>query len=188
MGYTTEFTGRFKFSNPLTDDQRIYIQTFSATRRVKRDVEILKRMYNGEFGLNGEYGREGEYFAKDDGNYGQNHDESVIDGNNPPLQLNREDFNSFEEYWEANENRIDAIECVPGLWCKWTVDKTGNYLKWDGMEKFYNYFPWLKYMVIHFFEPWGIVLNGKVKWQGEDPVDKGTLAIFDNKVMFRIRK
>ena len=39
MGYTTEFEGSFEFEEPLTDEMMHYINRFSRTRRMKRDVE-----------------------------------------------------------------------------------------------------------------------------------------------------
>lgn len=56
-------------------------------------------------------------------------------------------------------------------------------LIWNGMEKFYNYEEWLRYLIEHFFDPWGYVLNGSVDWQGEDSDDKGELKIADNRVV-----
>jgi hypothetical protein len=188
MGYTTTFTGKFALSATLTSEQKNYIQLFSKTRRVKRDVTKLQEMFNGEFGFNGSYGNDGEYFVKDDGCWGQNYDDSVIDGNCPPGQLDRKMFETFDEWWAANNKHIVELKCVPELWCNWTVDNSGNFLKWNNVEKFYNYIPWLNYLILHFFEPWGINLNGKVKWQGEDSSDKGTIKIIDNKVMWRIRE
>ncbi len=84
MGYTTYFTGTFQLNKPATQEQIDYINTFSETRRMKRDPNVLLRKFNGKHGLNGDYGTDGQFFALDDGNFGQTKDESIVDYNNPP--------------------------------------------------------------------------------------------------------
>lgn len=157
MGYSTDFQGSFKFNKLPTAEQIEYFNTFVGTRRMKRDVSKLQEMFDGQFGLNGSYGIDGEYFAKDDGFMGQNRDESIVEYNSPP----------------SNQ---------PGLWCKWVINEEDCCLEWDGGEKFYEYVGWLNYLIAHFFEPWGIILNGKVKWQGEDIDDRGRITIKNNLV------
>ena len=70
----------------------------------------------------------------------------------------------------------------PGLWCQWVLSKDGKELMWDGGEKFYNYVEWLEYMIKNFFEPWGIKLDGVIKWSGEDREDIGSIKVVKNKV------
>lgn len=71
---------------------------------------------------------------------------------------------------------------VPGYWCQWEPTEDKMHIEWDGTEKFYNYIEWLNFIVKHFIEPWGYVLNGSVKWQGEDRKDVGKIKVFDNVV------
>lgn len=158
MGYTTSFAGKLKLNKPATPEQVKYINTFSGTRRIKRDPEKLLFIYDGEHGYPGlekHYGKEGEYFARDDGDMGQNKDASIIDYNTPPLTQ-------------------------PGLWCQWVLTPDGKYLMWDGGEKFNNYVEWLRYMIENFFAGWGIVIDGKLKWKGEDTHDRGTILVVAN--------
>jgi len=56
---------------------------------------------------------------------------------------------------------------------------------WDGGEKFYNYVEWLKYLINHFFEKWGVKLNGEVYWKGEDGEDMGKIVVKDNWVIVK---
>lgn len=70
----------------------------------------------------------------------------------------------------------------PSFWCQWMPSEDGNSIEWDGGEKFYEYTAWLKYIIDHFLEPKGYVLNGKVKWQGEEMDDRGELTVVDNVV------
>lgn len=70
MGYDTEFSGSLTITPALTDEQIKYINLFHETRRMKRDNDILKAIYQGKYGLLGtdNYGPQGSYFALNDGN------------------------------------------------------------------------------------------------------------------------
>jgi hypothetical protein len=100
-------------------------------------------------------GPEGAYFVGGIGMLGQDRDPSVIDHNSPP-------------------------EGQPGLWCQWIPTEDGMAIVWDEGEKFYDYVEWLSYLIEHFLQPWGYVVNGEVSWQGEDPTDRGTIIVRDN--------
>lgn len=216
MGYTTEFQGTFNLSREATNEEINYINTFSSTRRMKRNPEILMSTFKGKHGMPNFpkltyiqkkqiealeksglkisysndsdnrtaeeiYGIDGAYFAMNDGASGQTRDKSVIDFNTPPGQL----FGSqYDFYYLYNENKrlASLSECQPGLWCDWQLTEDGKKLKWNGGEKFYEYTNWLKYMIEHFFKPWGIILNGEVKWQGESSDDMGIIICENNNV------
>lgn len=160
MGYTTDFYGEFKLSKKLTPEQKEYLETFSGTRRMKRDVNKLMEIYQGKHGIPDPkgnmpediYGREGEYFAYDDGNCGQTRDYSIVDYNTPPGQTGHDTTQDFSSRWNENQERIKSGTCQPGFWCQWTPNDEGNILAWDGGEKFYNYVEWLKYYIEHFFK------------------------------------
>lgn len=154
MGYTTDFSGSFKFKKAPSEEQINFINAFSNSRRMGRDVQKLKDKWNGEYGLDGNYGTEGEYFILDM----NSNDPSILDYNRPP-------------------------STQPGLWCQWIIEEQEDSkfeLVWDGGEKFYEYEAWLQYMLDHFFNPWGLVLNGKVKWQGEEMDDRGLITVKNN--------
>lgn len=158
MGYTTDFEGRFEFNEPLNEAQIAYINLWASTRRMMRNATCQNmpdpvRIAAGILDV----GTEGEFFSGGVGSYGQERDSSVIDANQPPATQ-------------------------PGLWCQWVVTDDGKYLEWDQGEKFYNYVEWLRYMIANFFAPWGKVLNGKVKFQGEDIGDHGAIYVKDNVV------
>jgi hypothetical protein len=173
MGYTTEFAGSVNISPALSAERTEYINRFSDTRRMKRNVNTLVSLYGGKYGLeslvpligdgtptvNGAltYGFEGEFFARDDGNCGQSNDASIIDFNTQP-------------------------STQPSLWCQWVISPKGDTLEWDGGEKFYNYVEWLKYVIKNFIEPTGSVCNGQFEWRGEDWSDMGVIIVKDNKV------
>jgi len=184
MGYTTDFEGGFEFSRSLTGDEKNYITKFNNTRRMKRNVEKLYELFKGEHGnpflpKEETYGNDGEYFVGGNGFAGQDKDDSIVDYNTPPGQL---DFltTNYNERWTQNDLRTREGKCQPGLWCQWTTDENGTHLMWDGGEKFYNYVEWLKYIINHFFEKWGVKLNGEVYWKGEDGEDMGKIVVKDN--------
>jgi len=191
MGYTTDFHGKLELSRTATEIEKQYINTFSGTRKMRRDVSKLMELYNGKHGyphndsidsLTPEqiYGNEGEYFAMDDGKSGQTNDTSIIDYNSAPGQ-------NFDD-WKKLTQQIREGLCQPGLWCQWVLTEDGNFLEWDGGEKFYYYTEWLQYMIKHFFQPWGILLNGKIEWEGEESDDVGVIIVEDNKVIVKESK
>ena len=156
MGYTTDFYGSLHFNKPVTNELMEYINRFSSTRRMPRDNDKIKEIYPNWMDLcfRGELGNKGEYFAPIDNNYGQNHDDSIID------------YNGFEE------------SVHPGLWCQWVIED--DMLVWDGNEKFYYYEEWLQYLIDNFFEPLGYMLNGDIQWQGEEFDDFGIIHVEEN--------
>lgn len=157
MGYSTDFYGSLQFNKPVAPWLVEYVNKFSETRRMKRDVDKIKALFPdyGKMCFNGELGDDGEYFIGGLGFCGQTQDESVIDHNTPP-------------------------KTQPGLWCQWIINEKENCLEWDGGEKFYNYEEWLEYLIDNFFEPLGYVLNGDIEWQGEEYNDLGTIHVVNN--------
>lgn len=104
-----------------------------------------------------EFGVEGEFYVDGKGFAGQDSDETILDYNRPP-------------------------RTQPGLWCQWVPSEDGQFIQWDGSEKFYNYVEWLKYLIDKILAPRGYKLNGVVGWQGEDRGDIGKIEDVDNDV------
>jgi hypothetical protein len=103
------------------------------------------------------YGFEGEFFVEGGGFMGQDSDSTVIDQNKPAITQ-------------------------PGLWCQWRPSNDRMGIEWDEGEKFYNYTEWLVYLIHKILAPNGYVLNGTVKWQGEETGDVGKIIVEDNRV------
>jgi hypothetical protein len=163
MGYTTDFTGKFNLNKPLTSGWSAYLKAFSQSRRMKRDASktaLLPDPVRDVVLL--PVGDEGGYFVgNSENNFGQVHGSDVVDYNRPPAGQ-------------------------PGLWCQWTPTKDGQGIEWDGGEKFYDYVPWLEYLIVHFLAPNGYILNGEVDWRGEDSSDIGRIAVVNNAVTAKI--
>jgi hypothetical protein len=205
MGYTTVFKGKLNFDRVLTEEEVNYINKISQTRRMKRDVSKLYKLYNGEGGnpflpKDQTYGNEGEYFVGGPGDFGQDKDDSIINYNEPPgIVLKSNDGKRCTKQME------DGL-CQPGLWCQWIIEKeqrcdsdtdtnaSKSVLVWDGADKFYNYVEWLKYLINHFFQKWNVKLNGEITWEGEageageageESEDIGKIVVVDNVVTVR---
>jgi len=159
MGYTTELTGRFDLSKPLTEAQAAYLHKFGESRRMKRDSsKTVDRPDPLRAAVGLGVGAEGGYFVNEGGSFGQGNGTDVTNSNKAPIGQ-------------------------PGLWCPWvpTEDLTG--VEWDGNEKFYEYSDWINYLIEHFLAPWGIRVSGRVLWQGEEDDDFGVLGAASGRVM-----
>lgn len=187
MGYTTDFFGEFNLTPNLTKVQKDYLNKFSESRRLKRDVNKLMEHYKGEYGYPGRdgtpeeiYGKDGQYFVGGEGFRGQDEESTIIDFNTPPGQLTYEERKglTFEEQLIIEKQNIKSGEAQPGLWCQWVVGD--DIMEWDGNEKFYEYESWLQYLTTNFFQPWGVMVNGNVEFQGEDREDRGKIVMVDN--------
>jgi hypothetical protein len=98
------------------------------------------------------------------------------------------DAEHFVDTEDEDESIVD-LNLPPGsqpsLWCNWRVNDRGNRLEHNGGEKFDGYVEWLDYLVEHFFSPWGVRIDGSVKYEGDVPVDSGTIEIINNRIEIR---
>lgn len=207
MGYSTDFNGGLSLTPVPTEIQIDYINEFSDSRRMGRNVDVLMKKFNGKHGLpliptnllpasessitdlvdNGK----GKFVPVDRsadeiyGNEGEffigDETTGVIDYNTPPGQLGYS--KNFNVRYTENEKRIKEGKCQPGLWCKWIIED--KKLVWNGCEKFYYYVEWLQYMINKFFTPWGITLNGEIEWQGDDNSDLGKIVVENNVITIK---
>ena len=158
MGYDTDFRGEFTLDRELAPEHRAYLEKFAETRRMVRAPHLLAYLPDPVREAAGlPVGHQGAYFVGGLGFMGQDRDPSVCEGNYPPAGQ-------------------------PSLWCQWRPTPDGMGIEWNGSEKFYDFVPWLEYLIEHFLKPWGYVLNGNVEWQGEDPSDMGIIRCNDNVV------
>jgi len=97
-----------------------------------------------------------------------------------PLGFEGEFYVVDDEWAVLDGNQEPSTQ--PGLWCKWVPTADGEGIEWSGAEKFYEYTKWLQYIIKNFIQPWGLTLNGEVKWEGEDNKDIGVIIVRDNKV------
>lgn len=137
MGYTTDFSGKFKINKPVDEDTYNLLEGIAATRRMKRS------------GLDKKYGVDGEfYFEKEDfGNCGQSDKPKlgkIVDFNKPPKtqpglwcqwQIQK-DKQTIE--WDQGEKFYSYIE-----WIKYLIKtileprgyKLNGEVEWFGEEQ-----------------------------------------------------
>ena len=166
MGYTTEFQGQFLLNKPLTKHHKEYLEMFSESRRMQRNPNYKfepNELNEKCVDLMAACGLEGMEFYCGNGFCGQDPDNSITEYNYPPAGQ-------------------------PGLWCQWVPNEEGTAIEWNGIEKFYEYVPWIKYIIENFLKPWGYVLNGEVTWEGEDQGDMGKIIIKNNVVTTKVAK
>ena len=163
MGYQTDFYGAFKVEPTMKPEHIAYLNQFNETRRMKRNPKLLEDLPDPIRIATGlPVGPEGAYYVGSTASCGQDDARdcpNVVDENHPAT--------GQPEY---------------SVWCQWVPTADGNGLEWDGAEKFYEYIPWLKYLISDFLAPWGYKLNGEVKWEGEDHSDHGLIRVKDNNV------
>jgi len=82
---------------------------------------------------------------------------------------------------KPRQETADSLAC-PGGMCPWVPSDDGTALKWDGVEKPYDYVEWLLYLISDFLTPLGVMANGEVVWNGESMNDMGIIYAKDNVV------
>ena len=174
MGYSTEFGGSLSLSSPVKPELKAFLDDLAGTRRMQRDPQKLMEIYKGEHGwpfaidkTNPEevYGYKGEYFIED-----FQGDGTIINGNLPSGMI------AYGEWEKGGKLK------QPSLHLQWVLNDAGDELEWDGEEGFEEYVEWLEYLIEHFFQPFGIKLNGEIVWYGDDPDDRGKIVVIDNVV------
>lgn len=167
MGYTTEFNGQFDLTPKLTPAQTEYLQEFSRTRRVKRNDSIAEEMPDPKReAVALPIGYQAEYFIGIIDDAAQDFNRSIITENDDPSIVDEDCPPSSQ----------------PSLYCHWIPNDEGTCIKWNGGEKFYYYEEWLAYIIEHFLEPWGVVANGTIEYQGEESCDNGLITVTNNKI------
>lgn len=85
---------------------------------------------------------------------------------------------------KLHETRHDP-DTMPSYYCQWIPNGDGDAIIWDDGEKFYEYVPWLKYIIDTYIIPWEYKLNGTVRWFGHNRHDVGEIVVRDNKIFLR---
>ena len=94
------------------------------------------------------------------------------------LPIGREgEFSLIDTVGILDSNKPPA--CQPGLWCQWIPTYDGEFLEWDGGEKFYSYCEWLRYLMDNIFKVWGVTVSGEVEYNGESYDDEGVIRVID---------
>lgn len=171
MGYTADFSGEFSLDRPLAPEHAAYLKRFAGVRHMTRNPEIAEQMEDPiRIAAGLPIGYKGAYFTGGLGFAGQERDNSIIEDN--PVGGGR----------YGCQPDVPDHETQPGYWCQWVPTPSGDGIEWDGGEKFYEYVAWIEYLIRHFLQPWGYVVNGQVSWSGEEDDDIGVIDIKNNVV------
>lgn len=158
MGHNTLFDGNFIVDPPFSLVHSAYLAAFADTRRMQRDPVKAAAMPDPirvAAGL--PMGEEACFFVGGTGGKTwEDYDDAVTDGNRPP-------------------------QGQPGLWCCWEPSNDRCHFT-PHNDHNRNYMEWLEYVVETFLRPWGYVLRGEIKWQGDDPLDRGTIVASGNRI------
>lgn len=122
MGYTTDFYGTLELNRQLTVDEKNYLNKFSDTRRMARNIDE-------------KYGVEGEFYIDGSGVLGQDRDDDVIDYNRPPKPqpglwcqwVPTGGGRGIE--WDGGEKFYNYVE-----WLEYLIDKVFPWILKEGDE------------------------------------------------------
>ena len=92
----------------------------------------------------------------------------------PPL-----DFSEQSELQSFSNKRHEG-EGLPDYYCQWVPSDDGEFIVWDGGEKFYEGPKWMKHIIENMFPTHKF--EGEIEAQGEEVGDHWYLVVQNNKV------
>lgn len=152
--------GCLKFNKPLSERHHKYLNAFFKTKRIIRDVDVLREIPDPlREAVNLPIGEEGCYF--------------VASANNPMRTK------SIIDYKVAPSDQ-------PNSWCAWYPSNDGSMLE-ISMDNVNGRKDWLQYMIDNFFNPWGYSISGKIKFT-KDPAEYTEIILVESNVIEVIMK
>ncbi len=153
----TTFKASLTLDKPLTREQIAYIQKFATTRRVRRKEKLTATRPDAlRHAVNLPAGSQGAFFVGETGELGEDISFDVLNSNEAPSGQ-------------------------PDIWCPWSVDNDGHHLIVSVDNKNYLYImDWLKYIIQHFIQPWGLLLNGEIEFQPLHSTNFQTISVKNN--------
>ena len=174
MGYTIEYIGRFTLDKPLTEEHAKFLRDFAKTRHYVRAYP--------------EDDPNGIFFTDPKGELEPTWKD--LDYKELCLSTHPNALRKKKEYELSKWGCIELNDVNPGMpsfYCQWVPTEENQGIEWDGNEKFYKAFDWLKFIIKYYLEPWGYVLNGAVEIRygsNEYPFENGVLEVRDNEVTY----
>lgn len=92
------------------------------------------------------------------------------------------ELEDLEDYQLQEQQFSKYADNHPDSYNQWKPTKDGMALEWNGGEKFYEYVEWLEWLIDNYFKPKKIILNGVLRYQGEEIGDVGRIEVKDNVV------
>lgn len=120
MGYSTDFNGKLTFSQPLSNVQENYLKNLNQTRRMKRDVQKLMKLYKGKHGAPfiGNLSEEQKNLIKQLTNSGLKVSYSFVEDNRTPEEIYGNDGEFFAKddgnSGQTTDNSIIDHNTPPG--------------------------------------------------------------------------
>jgi hypothetical protein len=68
----------------------------------------------------------------------------------------------------------------PSSQCQWIASDDGTQIIWNGNQCFDSYLEWINYLIVKYFEPWGLSLKGSVELWGSSQNDRCSIVIAKN--------
>ena len=147
----------------ISSRHRIFLRKFCASRRMAYSEEAIQYRpdpFRENVGL--PFGIEGAYYVNNpdmDGEaMGTRLSAGVLDYHRPP-------------------------QGQPSLFCGWTI--TRSRLIWSWNPEATAHIEWLRYLIRHFFSPWGYLLNGTLSWFNDVADNAGDIVVANNKITIR---
>lgn len=171
MAYQTTFEGVLRLDRPLTGAHRAYLEAFARTRRVRRDeAKTTQRPDPLRQAVGLPVGPEGGFFVGAGGELGQEGGGMLFDpGGRPAEELGILDFNQ-------------PPSGQPHLWCCWRPTHEGEGIFCLEGGSHYEYVTWLRFLLANFLRPWGYLVSGSLRYQGEDHNDRGRILVSGQEV------
>lgn len=152
----THLLGRFELSRPLRSSEEAYLRAFVTVPHRKMDSEKLA-------------------------------DVPEKYGNTLPKRPRKSVFGTEGEYFVGSPREFPELvvsseppATQPSCWCHWQFQ--GTEITWNGEEDFEKPVEWLRYIIRHFLDPWGIGVDGAVQWQGDTAMDRGTISVWMSRI------
>jgi len=150
------------FEGQFDINKAVDIKTFNLINGLANTRRMKRAGLPEKYGVDGEFYFEPEDF-KDCGQSDKPKLGTIVDDNTPP-------------------------STQPSLWLQWIITDDYKHIQWDGNEKFYCYVEWLEYIINKILKPRGYVVNGIVRWRGEEFDDIGTITVKNNVVTAKSAK
>lgn len=164
-----KISGYYNITPKLTDYDKFYLLNFNLTPHLKRNVDLLDKIYNGKNGYKGYYGIEGELFI----NY-------KVDFNGHPL--NNPGLNKINKK-VVIDNKPPSEQ--PNIICPWKPTLDGKNLISGNYKVYHNNYGWLKWLIKNFFIKNNYELNGEVNIINNNK--KNTIKIEKNEISCKIK-
>ena len=87
----------------------------------------------------------------------------------------------------ADPDTIPTGDRPARSYMQWVPSEALDHIVYDGNEKFYDYVPWLTWLLAH-LKSLGVTATGTLHWSGESASDTGTIEVVESVVTVNERE